>query len=257
MSHEIRTPLSTVTMGIQLLKRSLNTGGGNVDINALNDIVSDLEGSCETAIEILNELLDYEKLEAGIMTIDKTRIMMKVLLDKNIRPFHLHANEKNIDLRVNYDVESDFDMRQAYVMGDQYKLSQVVRNLMSNGLKFTNHGGVVTVTIGVIVVGCSSSTGSSNSNSNRPLSDDPSLSYRLRFSVEDNGPGISKVSISIYCIVYLLIYTCIHVSVYIILYILNGDDFCCIMSCLMMLCYVMSPGEPMSSVQSDHPIQSW
>eukprot|EP01041_Mallomonas_annulata_P007781 gene7781-15918_t len=106
VSHEIRTPLSTVTMGIQLLKRSLNTGGGNVDINALNDIVSDLEGSCETAIEILNELLDYEKLEAGIMTIDKTRIMMKALLDKNIRPFHLHANEKNIDLRVNYDVEN-------------------------------------------------------------------------------------------------------------------------------------------------------
>eukprot|EP01041_Mallomonas_annulata_P007719 gene7719-15794_t len=138
VSHEIRTPLSTVTMGIQLLKRSLNTCG-DVDLKELNDIVSDLEGSCETAIEILNELLDYEKLEAGIMTIDKTRVMMKGLLDKNIRPFHLHANQKNIDLRVNYEIQ----------------------------------------------IGC-------NSSNNRSVSGVTPVAYKLRVTVQDNGPGISK-----------------------------------------------------------------
>eukprot|EP01041_Mallomonas_annulata_P013494 gene13494-28621_t len=158
VSHEIRTPLNTVTMGIRLIKRELAdlVGPGG---DELSSILVDIEDSCDTAVQILNELLDYEKLEAGIMTIDKSKIMVKTFLNKTIRPFHLNASEKRINLDISYGTIPELSQDHAYMM----------------------------VTIDITPVTAASNT----TRRMMETTADPVL-YNLRLSVKDSGPGISK-----------------------------------------------------------------
>lgn len=79
ISHEIRTPLNTVFMGIQLARKQLTMS--NTD--DAQSILHDVEESCVTAVDILNDILLYDKIEDGQMELDKTDISAKDLV-KNI-----------------------------------------------------------------------------------------------------------------------------------------------------------------------------
>ena len=89
MSHEIRTPLNTVLLGIKLLRRDLSRDVGVA--NEMLDTVNDIEVSCATAIETLNGLLDYEKLESGIMKLDKKKQSVWPLIRDAIKPFNIQV----------------------------------------------------------------------------------------------------------------------------------------------------------------------
>ena len=89
VSHEIRTPLNIVHMGIKLLRRSC-VQQSSVDADHINTL-ADIEGSCETAIETLSELLDYEKLESGIMKLEKTKLAPWPLLRDSVKPFMIQV----------------------------------------------------------------------------------------------------------------------------------------------------------------------
>ena len=89
VSHEIRTPLTIVLMGIKLLKQDCLQRLGH-DAEFLSTF-ADIEGSCETAIETLNELLDYEKLESGIMKLEKTQIPPWPLIRDSVKPFMIQV----------------------------------------------------------------------------------------------------------------------------------------------------------------------
>ena len=83
VSHEIRSPLNIVHMGLKLLK--LNDNNPEFVKERLQTI-SDIEGSCDTAIQTLNGLLDYEKLEAGIMKLEKLKLLAWPIIRDAVRP---------------------------------------------------------------------------------------------------------------------------------------------------------------------------
>ena len=90
VSHEIRTPLNTVFLGLKLLKRDLITIGSDEETVR---IITDIQSSCETAIETLNGLLDYEKLESGIMKLEKTQMSPWPLIRDSVTPFMIQVRE--------------------------------------------------------------------------------------------------------------------------------------------------------------------
>ena len=89
VSHEIRTPLNTVLMGIKVLQQDIAQKYHDAEICST---VSDIEGSCETAIETLNGLLDYEKLESGIMKLEKAKLSPWPLLRDSVKPFMIQVS---------------------------------------------------------------------------------------------------------------------------------------------------------------------
>lgn len=172
VSHEIRTPLNTVFLGLDLVEHRLEAN--SIDIDAITGMVKELRESCLIATEILNDLLNYEKLDAGIMKLERTMVYPVPFIVKVLHPFHVQAEQKKINLYILRsqieDENSEFKNWKLDI--DESKMGQVLRNFVSNALKFTPPSGTVTVSITKVV--------SSDST--------PSL----RLEVRDSGHGISK-----------------------------------------------------------------
>ena len=79
ISHEIRTPLNTVFMGIQLASKQLTQN----NVEDVGSILHDVEESCVTAVDILNDILLYDKIEDGRMTLERVLISAHKLV-KNV-----------------------------------------------------------------------------------------------------------------------------------------------------------------------------
>jgi signal transduction histidine kinase len=69
VSHEIRTPLNTTLLGLNLLENDIKDGV--MDTAVLTDLISDATSSCTIAIGILNDLLMYEKIDGGLLTLER------------------------------------------------------------------------------------------------------------------------------------------------------------------------------------------
>ena len=138
VSHEIRTPRNTVLMGLQVLKRE------SIQRNDMKYIITvkEVETSCEAAIVILNDLLVYEKLDSGILKLEKTSIHISKFLQDSVRPFQIQSRQAEVHLELlNIDsLENGY-----FINGDEHKLVQIVRNFISNALKFTPSRGTVTI----------------------------------------------------------------------------------------------------------------
>ena len=89
VSHEIRTPLNAVLVGLNIIKHELKRAHCNEE--AL-ETWSDVKSSCGIAVEILDNLLLYDKLEAGIMILDTEVISAWQFLNKAVQPFHLQVS---------------------------------------------------------------------------------------------------------------------------------------------------------------------
>jgi hypothetical protein len=151
VSHEIRTPLSISKLGLDLIADELR------ELNMPEPTLATIEdcrSSMAVAVDILNDLLNYEKLEGGIMDIYRTYVPVIDFINKTIRPFTLHAKQKGVDFQVLWDLdllslsksgENPVTAAQLYLLVDEAKMSQVFRNLTSNALKFTNTGGRVVI----------------------------------------------------------------------------------------------------------------
>jgi signal transduction histidine kinase/AmiR/NasT family two-component response regulator len=130
MSHEIRTPLNGILgMSQALARRSL---GG--DTAAQLQVIQD---SGESLLAILNSILDLSKIEAGQIEIECVEFDLQPLLDAACTPFATLANRKGIDFTL--QVAPDADGRWK---GDSMRVRQVLANLVSNAVKFTEAGGV-------------------------------------------------------------------------------------------------------------------
>lgn len=135
MSHELRTPLNAV-LGFSevLLERMFG------DLNERQEeYLRDIHGSGKHLLELLNEILDLSKVEAGRMEIDYSAFDLRALLEEAVAMLRARATAHGIDLSV--DVEPG--LVQAY--SDQLRLKQVVLNLVTNAVKFTGDGGSVRV----------------------------------------------------------------------------------------------------------------
>ncbi len=130
MSHEVRTPLN----GILGLTRLLADSGLDAEQDAYLRM---MEGSAKLLLGLLNDTLDYSKLEAGRMTLAPSAFDLPAAVDDVLMPFRMAAKEKGLAL----DVVLAPGLP-TMVLGDGTRLQQVLGNLVSNAVKFTERGWV-------------------------------------------------------------------------------------------------------------------
>jgi PAS domain S-box-containing protein len=130
MSHEIRTPMNGVLGLVEVLERTpLNTDQG--------EMLGMIHESAGALLQILDDLLDYSKIEAGRLTIEAESIDIRELVDNAVGLLAGRAHEKGLKVRV--DIGSDVA---ATLRGDSVRLRQILFNLLGNAIKFTPQGEV-------------------------------------------------------------------------------------------------------------------
>ena len=130
MSHEIRTPLSTVTVLSYLL--------GRTSLNAQQlDFLAKIKLASKSLLEVLNNVLDLSKIEAGELIVERAAFSLRSLLKELTDGMAVHADRKAIA----FEIDAPDDLPGA-LEGDATRLKQILTNLLSNAIKFTEHGGV-------------------------------------------------------------------------------------------------------------------
>lgn len=130
MSHEIRTPMNGVIGMANLLEETPLTP-------AQSGYVRDIVNSGESLLAIINDILDISKIEAGKMEFERATFDLPELVQSVHAMLKVRANQKGIGLHVDLDDAST----QCFV-GDALRIRQVLLNLVSNAVKFTDHGQV-------------------------------------------------------------------------------------------------------------------
>ncbi len=131
MSHEIRTPLNGVIGSSRLLEEMA------IPDEAL-EMVQIIRSSGDALLRVINDVLDFSKVEAGKLELDVAPFDLRRSLTESLWLFRAQAEEKHLYLR------SDLDPGlPEWVAGDKTRMQQVVLNLVSNALKFTSSGGVL------------------------------------------------------------------------------------------------------------------
>ncbi|MDP4985520.1 CHASE domain-containing protein [Pseudoalteromonas tunicata] len=129
MSHEIRTPMNGLFGVMQLLKQeNLSSDGKNLLDKALY--------SAKNLTVIINDILDFSKIEAGKLTLELTNFKLSELIEHINSDLSVNAFNKQIDLTFEINVKHDF------WFGDPIRIRQILLNIISNAIKFTNTGGV-------------------------------------------------------------------------------------------------------------------
>ena len=138
MSHELRTPLNAVIGFSDVLLEQMFG-----PLNARQEeYLHDIRNSGRHLLELINEILDLSKVEAGRMELDLSLVSLPDVLEHGLAMVRERANRHNISIEL--DLEADVGV----IRADELKLKQVVLNLLSNAVKFTGDGGTVTITGG-------------------------------------------------------------------------------------------------------------
>ena len=130
VSHEIRTPMNGILGMVQLLQ--------NTDVTkAQRDYIDTIHKSGESLVALLNDILDFEKIEHGGMELENVDFNLPQLVNDVVILMSGHAAQKNIALKAEIE-----DAVPEFVTGDPVRLRQVLLNLVNNALKFTQEGHV-------------------------------------------------------------------------------------------------------------------
>lgn len=159
MSHEIRTPLNAV-IGMSHLLLEDNP------LESQKENLSVLKFSAENLMTLINDVLDFTKIETGNIELEKARVDIRDMLQSIIGSMKYKAHEKGIYLTQSVD-----DDVPAIVLGDRARLVQILLNLVSNSVKFTSQGGV---------------------NIDLKVIEQNNDTVRIRFGVSDTGIGIAE-----------------------------------------------------------------
>jgi signal transduction histidine kinase/CheY-like chemotaxis protein len=133
VSHELRTPLNSMLLLSRLLVE--NESGSLTEREV--EFASTIGAAGNDLLSLINDILDLSKVEAGRMELDVAPIVLSDLCAEVERAFRPLANEKGLSFAVELD-----PVLPASMVSDQQRLAQVLRNLLSNALKFTQEGGV-------------------------------------------------------------------------------------------------------------------
>jgi HAMP domain-containing protein/CheY-like chemotaxis protein/GAF domain-containing protein len=133
MSHELRTPLNSILiLGQQLM----DNPDGNLAPKQV-EFARTIHGAGTDLFNLISDILDLSKIESGTVTVDAEDIFFTNLLDMVARPFRHEAETRQLT----FDVQVDPHLGRSIVT-DSKRLQQVLKNLLSNAFKFTEHGGV-------------------------------------------------------------------------------------------------------------------
>ncbi len=130
MSHEIRTPLNVILGLADIVKKS-----DNQDTALFRKNLEGIDFSARSLLSIVNDILDFSKIEAGKLTIQSYDYNLKKLVSSLSDGFKTKSNEKGVNLYTEIDHKIP-----DIVVGDQYRLNQILTNLIGNSIKFTNEG---------------------------------------------------------------------------------------------------------------------
>jgi len=161
MSHEIRTPMNGVIGFTELLGKSILT-------DEQNDYVNTIRSSASNLLTIINDILDFSKIESGKLNIEKISFNLDDVMDEIITMFAPMAYQKNIELI--YHPSVNFPET---ILGDPSRIRQILINLISNAVKFTQNGHVI---IRIL------------------LETQPNKAKLIRFTVTDTGMGLDELS---------------------------------------------------------------
>ncbi|HEY2137461.1 MAG TPA: histidine kinase dimerization/phospho-acceptor domain-containing protein, partial [Xanthobacteraceae bacterium] len=135
MSHELRTPLNAIIGFSEIMGSGMF---GPLGTHKYDEYCRDIHSSGQYLLEVINDVLDMSKIEAGRMRLDQETIRLDQILADALRVVSSRANEKMLTLAL--DVAPDITFE-----ADRRACKQVVLNLLSNAVKFTPDGGRVTV----------------------------------------------------------------------------------------------------------------
>lgn len=154
ITHDIKAPAGSIIGYTDLLERLINDKRQKFYLDSMKN-------SAQHLLALVTSLLDYHRLEAGKMDLNPVAFRPFRLMEDIYNSFLPLAEKKNINLNYSPELEQNLTLE-----GDPFRIRQIVENLLSNALKFTNEG-CITLTASYSGV-------------------------RLRFSVEDTGCGMSK-----------------------------------------------------------------
>ncbi|MBN9063270.1 MAG: HAMP domain-containing histidine kinase [Rhizobiales bacterium] len=164
MSHELRTPLNAILGFSEVIKNELF---GPLQVPAYKEYINDIHASGQHLLNLINEILDLSRVEAGRYELKEEAIDLAELVEDCRHMLNLRAKARSITVRI--AAETNLPR----VWADERAMRQITLNLLSNAIKFTPQGGEVE-----IKVGWTSSGGQ-------------------YFSIKDNGPGIPENEIPI------------------------------------------------------------
>jgi CheY-like chemotaxis protein len=164
MSHEIRTPMNGIMGMLHLARKEENTP-------RVQEYLDTADASANQLMDIINDILDLSKIEAGKMTLKERQFSPHQVVNDVVGTLSIAAGNKGLVLRS--FVDSDTPDR---LMGDDVRLRQVLMNLVGNAIKFTKEGHIY---INV-----------------EPAGQDLKGRSRLRFMISDTGIGISNDRLS-------------------------------------------------------------
>lgn len=128
VSHDLKTPLSTIVGYTELL--------GNSDVNTKQSyFVKNIKNSSEYISQLVQDLLDFSQIEAGKISIEKVPFVLPEVIEDAARNIQTVYKNKNIDLIINVDEKLN-----SKIVGDPFRLKQILTNLVGNAYKFTEEG---------------------------------------------------------------------------------------------------------------------
>jgi len=178
MSHELRTPLNAILGFTQVMSRDSLLGHENLENLRI------INRSGQHLLELINDVLDLSKIEAGIIGLDQRSFDLYQLLDTLEEMFQIKAETKKMQLR--FSVEANVPQ---YIKTDEKKLRVCLINLLANAMKFTHDGGRIWLRVSV------------ESNQPQSAESETHLNYTfvdpllILFEVEDTGIGIAAAEI--------------------------------------------------------------
>ncbi len=173
MSHELRTPLNAILGFVQLMQRSASFPAEH------QQGLQIISRSGENLLELINDILDMSKIEAGRITLDPTDFDLHATLENILSMLNVRAEKKRLRLTL----QRAPDVPQ-FIKTDERKLRQVLINLLGNAVKFT-HQGSITVRV---------ETQSARNDAGQQAATTP---YHLHFEVQDTGVGIAPEELEV------------------------------------------------------------